>query len=452
MRYGADVKFNDLVRGTITRVDEKGRGIFVVQMGNGKPRDVAVPFAYPGDEVEVMITRRVAGAFVAELKQIITQSPNRLSVSTDLAHEHPGMIWSRLKYETQREIKRDAINTAFADAGHAERINEVIPAVSTEFYRNRMDYVIGPNGEVGLKQYGNWSRFLNMTDDPLLSADATAILEASRQFVKTSGLNPWDNRSYIGDLRYVVVREGKKTRQRMITLVVHDASRITAEHRTWLKEKFAPLCTSLLIGEQPKTTDISLAETFEPVFGNPWLEEEVNSIRYRISPNSFFQTNSEMAAKLQDAVVQMISSANILDLYCGLGFFSIALAKKNPTAKIHGVEIDADAITLASQNALANGVADRCEFTAAKAEDLSWKNIPADTIILDPPRAGLHPRVIETVLEMKPREIVYVSCNFHRLVEELKQFKTAYRIESVTALDLFPHTPHVEVVAKLVRL
>jgi tRNA/tmRNA/rRNA uracil-C5-methylase (TrmA/RlmC/RlmD family) len=96
-----------------------------------------------------------------------------------------------------------------------------------------------------------------------------------------------------------------------------------------------------------------------------------------------------------------------------------------------------------------NVVADRCSFISGPAEDLSWKDVPADVVILDPPRSGLHPRVLKAVLEKKPGTIVYVSCNFHRLAEELKEFKKAYRVAELAALDLFPHTPHVEVVALL---
>jgi tRNA/tmRNA/rRNA uracil-C5-methylase (TrmA/RlmC/RlmD family) len=296
-----------------------------------------------------------------------------------------------------------------------------------------------------------------------------------------SDLQPWDAKFYSGDIRYVVVREGKNTDQRLIVIVVKDATRVTKIHRESLVSRLSPLCTSLLIGEQNMTTDISLAQTFDALKGEPWLEEEANGVCYRIHPNSFFQTNTRMAEELQKCVAGFIRKSvvlnegrptaeakdlhkgpsaalrsaqddrkmNILDLYCGLGFFGIYLAKNFPEIRVHGFEIDEPAIELAKFNANANGVADRCGFFAGKAEDLSWKDAKADTVILDPPRSGLHPKVLKTVLEMKPPTIVYVSCNYHRLVEELKQLKTAYRVEEIRAFDLFPHTPHVEVVVRL---
>jgi len=132
-----------------------------------------------------------------------------------------------------------------------------------------------------------------------------------------------------------------------------------------------------------------------------------------------------------------------------LGFFGINFAMRDPNLHVIGYEIDERAIERARENTAKNGVSDRCEYFAGKSEDLSWKDLPADTIIVDPPRAGLHPRVIEALLEKKPQTIVYISCNYHRLVNELKQLKTAYRITDLKALDLFPHSPHVEVVVKL---
>ena len=137
----------------------------------------------------------------------------------------------------------------------------------------------------------------------------------------------------------------------------------------------------------------------------------------------------------------------------GSGEWPVGLDALLPTPyalQIHGVEIDAEAIDLAKHNATTNGVADQCDFTAAKAEDMSWRDIPTDVVILDPPRSGLHPKVLKTVIEKRPETIVYVSCNYKRLVEELKQFKEHYEIERLAAIDLFPHTPHVEVVTRLI--
>ena len=384
------------------------------------------------------------------------------------------------------------INAAFADAGHDERVETVMPSSVLTHFRNRMDYAVSWDGKIGLKEFGSWNRYRDVTEDPLLSDTTPKILEVFRQLLRNGDLQPWDNVKYHGDLRYVVIREGKNTSDRLIAPIVKDLSRVTDETKEFLHSELSDLCTSLVIGENPLITDLSIAQTMETLIGDGTLSEIVNNTTYHIHLNSFFQTNSVMAATLQDVVADLIlhqlvaptkgappqpviptevaslglqkgdlgrddrlsesSALHILDLYCGLGFFGINLAKRHTNIRVSGFEIDTQAIELAKENAVTNNVADRCDFTSGPAEDLSWKDIPADVVILDPPRAGLHPRVITTLLEKKPRTIIYVSCNYHRLVEELKQFRTAYKVETLQAVDMFPHTPHIEVITRMVLM
>ncbi len=482
------MRFGHRVQGTIEAYDDKGRGIFELCGTDGSTLGAgtaAIPFAAKGDEIIAVFTQRDHGTKICKLESIEKPGPDRVTAPCPHAGICGGCLWQHLKYEAQLGLKRDAINAAFEKAGHDERVESVAPSPVQFHYRNRMDYAVGWNGEIGLKEYGTWSKYVDVKTCLLLDDGAGEILQHVRDWMKECDLQPWDAKYFTGDIRYVVIREGKNTKQRLIVIVVHDATRVSADHRQTLVARLSPFCTSLLIGEQNLQTDISLAQKFETLIGEPWLEEIANEIRYRIHPNSFFQTNSLMAAELQKCVREflkpnVISSGverssewnepldsgsnskiprrsdfprnDILDLYCGLGFFGIYLAKQNPDIRVHGFELDEPAIELAKFNAEKNDVDDRCEFTAGKAEDLSWKEIPADAIILDPPRSGLHPKVLKTVIEMKPQTIVYVSCNYHRLVEELKQFKSIYRVESVKAFDLFPNTPHVEVVARLILI
>ena len=173
---------------------------------------------------------------------------------------------------------------------------------------------------------------------------------------------------------------------------------------------------------------------------------------YRIHPNAFFQTNTVMAAELQNKVLEYlgdIDGRRVLDLYCGLGFFGLACAKHG--AVVCGHEIDAQAIELAKVNAELNGVAAKTRFSSGPVEDFRWKSEHPDAVIVDPPRSGLHPRALNALIKNKPPMIVYVSCNYRNFVKELEQLTQSYRIEEMKALDLFPQTPHVELVTKLVR-
>jgi len=478
------MKFGDLATGTITRFDRKGRGVFDVPLQNGKTRPFLVPFTTIGDEVEASFIKRQEGCFVGKLTKIITPGPSRLenhAPRTTLAHrspkgegghhapiQNPGTLWTHIAYDDQLAFKRDMINRAFEDAGHDERVAEVASCPKTNplalcplpaarhFYRNRMDYAFGWQGELGLKEYGNWNRYLDLEDCTLLSPDAPKILAIFRDFMKRfPELKPWDVKKHEGDLRYVVIREGKNTGDRIIALVVKDLHRINDRMRNELTGQLANYSTSIVLAENPSITDLSYGRTIVPLKGKDTIEETINGTTYTIQLNSFFQTNSVMAAKLQDVVAGFVSidirnsTFDILDLYCGLGFFAIDLARRFPSVKATGYEIYEQMIELAKVNAEQNNVADRCTFESGKAEALDWKDIDADIVIVDPPRAGLSPKVIRALLEKEPRTIIYVSCNYHRLVNELNEFKKKYQVKDLKALDLFPHTPHVEVVARL---
>ncbi|MBP9868972.1 23S rRNA (uracil(1939)-C(5))-methyltransferase RlmD [Patescibacteria group bacterium] len=447
------MKFGHKITGKVERYDSKGRGQFTISNHEGTTSNVAVPFSAIGDELTATFIKRDSGFKIARLEEVQAPGPSRVEAPCPHAGVCGGCLWQHLGYDAQVDLKKSMVNAAFEQAGHVERIESVVPAVEQFKHRNRMDYAVGWNGEIGLKEYGSWNRYVDVKTCLLLKEDPAPILHAVKEWMHAHDLQPWDGKYYTGDIRYVVVRDGQRTNQRLVSVVIKDATRATAEMKTDLAERLKNLCTTLLLGEQSLQTDLSQAQTFEALIGEPWFEEETNGIRYRIHPNSFFQTNTAMAEKLQQLVGELVGApAHLLDLYCGLGFFGIALAKKNPEMKISGFEIDAEAIELAKFNAKQNGVADRCDFTAGPAEDLSWKEISADVVILDPPRSGLHPKVLKTIREMKPKTLVYVSCNYHRLVEELKMLKESYRVEFLTAIDLFPHTPHVEVIAKLTLL
>jgi 23S rRNA (uracil-5-)-methyltransferase RumA len=444
------MKFGELLQGTITRVDDKGRGMFDHVLEDGGIRPVAIPFTAIGDVVEARFAKRETGVWYARLEKILAASADRVDAPCPHAGKCGGCLWQHMAYPAQLTLKQSMINHAFEAAEHNERVEQVDPSTEVLYYRNRMDYAFGWKGEIGLKEHGSWNRYLDLTNCLLLDEETPKILQFFHHFVDTFKLAPWDAKTHEGLLRYVVIRLGKETGERMIILVVKDATQITEPMRTFLKQGLLEQATTLLIGENSLISDLSYAQTFETLLGNPVLTEEVNGIRYAIHPNSFFQTNTRMAAKLQTTVLDWVQpkpGMTVLDLYCGLGFFGLACAKRGAT--VFGHELDANAIELAKENAIQNGVADLCTFTAGPAEDQTWKDIPCDVLILDPPRAGLHPKTLEAVMTKLPKTIVYVSCNFHRLAHDLKTLKTKYDVDQLKALDLFPQTPHVETVVRL---
>lgn len=477
------MKYGHKLNVTVEDYDERGRGTCIIGIDNaGKQTEagqgaqntvLAIPFTCRGDQAQVTFLRREYGVKVCGLDKLNAPGPDRVPAPCAHAGTCGGCLWQHVDYQAQISEKEKGVRGLFASFGLEDKVKPIVPAENKLGYRNRMDYCVGWNREVGLKEYGSWNKYVDVKECLLMKNPVGPILQTVRDWMATFDLLPWDAKFHTGDVRYAVIRDGQNTNQRMITIVIKDSKRVSEPARKWLAEKLQPMATTLLLGELTKDTDLSLAETFEPLFGQPWLEEQANGLTYRIHPNSFFQTNSAMAAQLQSAVLDSLRSLSptssdeksipmtkdegrrtILDLYCGLGFMGIAAAKTFPDAYIYGYELDEQAIKLASENAKLNGVGERCEFQSGKAEDLSWKDIPANAVIVDPPRSGLHPKVIMNLVgegSMLPDSILYVSCNYHRLKDELPAFLEHYQVESVLPLDLFPQTRHVEVVISLKR-
>jgi len=471
------MKFGHKLRVEIDGYDAKGRGTANAEISEGIERDIAIPHSAKGDELEVVFVKRDHAVKICELERIIQPGPDRITPKCQHAGKCGGCIWQHLKYEAQLEEKMHGVRELFAQIDLEDKVLDAIPAIETLNYRNRMDYAVGWNGEIGLKETGSWNRYVDIKECHLLQPGAGEILQIVREWMLKHDLQPWDVKFHGGDIRYVVIRDGVNTNERMVIVVVGDAKRLTQNAKQDLIHRVGMIpawssrtkegegevgsgqgaVTSLLIGEQSKPADLSYAQSFEVLSGKQSITEIVNDVTYEIHPNSFFQTNTKMAARLQDVVLDAVRQAGtkkLLDLYCGLGFFGIAAAKKiEEIEQVIGYELDEEAIKLASQNMNVNEVGEKCRFFSGPAEALDWKDVNADTIILDPPRSGLHHKVIQTLLAEDsptyPQTIIYVSCNYHRLEHELPSFMEKYDVISIQPLDLFPQTRHIETVVAL---
>ena len=448
------MKFGSLLSGTITHLDEKGRGVFTYTLpikADGT-RSVIVPFTFPGDVIDATFVRRDKGHWVADLVRVHEPSPDRQAAPCPHAGTCGGCLWQHLSYEAQLKLKTEAIAKAYRTAHIELAPKTIIPSPTPLGYRNRMDYVVGWQNTIGLKVYGRWNAYLDLQTCLLLDEVTPTILQVARDVMNELNWQPWDAYKHVGQFRYVIIRLGRNTQQRHIHLLVSDLSVVSDAERAHLVEKFSSFCTSLVLGENTKPTDVSYAERCEVLKGTLHLEEEVNGTRYQIHPNAFFQTNTVMAKELQDRVLTALGpleGRHILDLYGGIGFFGIACAKKGAT--VFGQELDPFAVSEAKVNAEKNNVSDRFRFASGPVEQLedgAWKSAAA---IIDPPRAGLHPKALESLCKYGPDRVVYVSCNYHSFLKEWPIISASYELESIEPLDLFPQTPHVEVIHTLKR-
>lgn len=356
--------------------------------------------------------------------------------------------WSHIPYYTQCEQKISDINGSFKLKGLDLTCSEIIPSNKTSHYRNRMDFVINFEGKVGMRQKGKWWRVIDNHTCFISDKKIEDLFTKVRNWVNKSGLSFFDRKSHEGFLRYAVIR-CTSNGETMINIITSsatendDTSKIT-------DGDLVGISTTLIWSVNNTITDVSFGDNLTVIYGPGYIEENINDIKYRISPNAFFQTNSHMATKLQNKVVEYCgntSDKTLLDLYCGTGFF--AMAALSNTKKVVGVEMIEDAIKDARINADINNL--NIDFIHAKTENFDWGQYNADIVILDPPRSGMHDAALKDVIKIQPDTIIYVSCNPKNFAREMVQLKDFYKVEKMCAIDMFPHTPHVELVSKLIK-
>lgn len=358
--------------------------------------------------------------------------------------------WSHIPYEKQLQQKLSDINGSFKLKNLPYTCEEIIPSPETAHYRNRMDFVIDFEGRVGLRQKGKWWKVIDNHHCFLSDTRIEAIFNAVRDWSQNAGLTYFDRKAHTGLLRYAVIRS-TATGETMLTLVTSKPSSDAEEQQ--LREQMDALNasatpTTFIWSINHTDSDTSVGSELHTIHGPGYIEEDVNGFTYRITPNAFFQTNMYGAPVLQQTVMEMIGDCGdktIMDLYCGSGFFGVALAKT--AKKVVGVEIVPEAIADARVNAELNNV--EIEFFDEATENFDWKQYNPDVLILDPPRSGMHDAALRDVLEAAPETIVYVSCNYKNFARELLAIEMQYEVVEMKAIDMFPHTPHVELVTLL---
>jgi len=385
--------------------------------------------------------------------------------------------WSHISYEKQLKQKLSDINGSFAIKKLDLKVEEIAASPVTHHYRNRMDFVIDWQGNVGLREKGKWWSVID--NHPCFIADQK-IEDAffiTRDWAKKCGLSFCDRKANVGFLRYAVIRSTTlgETMIIIVTSAPKDADEEAAAKKALEELKVLSKATTVVWSINHTISDVSFGDELRTISGPGTIEESIAGYRYKISPNAFFQTNPHGAAQLLDTVREFATSGvreglrpsptgTLLDLYCGTGFFAIALAAS--FKKTIGVEMVKEAIADAKVNASLNGLrstdfpvapslkegeSPSIEFHDVKTEDFDWMKIGADVVILDPPRSGMVDKALQDVIAAKPETIVYVSCNYKNFAREMVILSEHYDVEAMRAIDMFPQTPHVELVTKLVR-
>ena len=425
--------------------------------GNGVARaDGFVLFvrgAVPGDRVRVRLGKAKRSFAEADVIEMLSPSPDRVAPVAP----HPGAPWQVLPYERQLAEKESQVREALERIGGFEDppVGSILPAEQTLRYRNKVEYSFGTDedGELmlGFHRAGRWDLIDDVSEDILASERVDELREVVKAWCREEGLSVYDRSDHTGLLRNLVVREGRRTGQLQARIVTSPgdfralelAAAMPADSVLWTRAA----------GVAETTRD---GET-EVLKGEERLDEELLGLKFRISPDAFFQTNTEMAEVLYRTAAEaagLSGREKVVDLYCGIGTIALALALE--ADEVCGVEVVERAVADAIDNARLNGV-DNARFFAGDVRTamrpLLEQSGSPDIVVVDPPRAGLSQKIVRRVLEAEAKKIVYVSCNPTTLAPNARQMVDAgYRLTSVTPVDMFPQTPHIECVALLERV
>jgi 23S rRNA (uracil1939-C5)-methyltransferase len=440
----------DEVELTIDRLAYGGAGVARTETGYV----VFVRGAVPGDHVRARIGKSKRSWAEAELVELLEPSPERV----EPVAPHPGAPWQVLPYERQLEEKEFQVRDALSRIGGFEDppVEPIVPAEQLLRYRNKLEYSFGmdENGELvlGFHRPGRFDVIDDVADDILASECINEVREAVKAWCREEGLTAWDRETQTGVLRNLVVREGRRSGQvqaRIVTSpgaefrVVELAAATPADSFLWTRAEG--------VAETTRGGDTQLIK------GSAVLEEELSGLSFRISPDAFFQTNTEMAERLYREAAELAALSGretVLDLFCGIGTIALVLALD--AGEVWGVELVEEAVRDAIENAKLNGI-DNTKFFAGDVRlvmrELLEQSGSPDVIVVDPPRAGLSQKVVRRIIEADAQRIVYVSCNPTTLAPNARQLVDdgGYKLKTVRPVDMFPQTPHIECVALLER-
>ena len=413
---------------------------------------VFVAGAIPGDRVRARVFKAKRAYGHARVVELLEPSPERIPPAAD----HPGAPWQVLPYERQLAAKAEQVEDALRRIGRLDgfTLEPIVPAVQEWRYRNKLEYSFGtgPDGGLvcGFHAPGRWDEIVALDDCLLASERGNAAREQVLAWARAEGLRAHDRRSGEGTLRNLVVREGRRTGEVQVRLVVAPGALPTPSLTAAVAADSLLVTTTDALGE---TT--ALGET-ELLAGSDAIEEELADLRFRISPLAFFQTNTEMAERLYGVAAELADlrgPERLFDLYSGSGTIGLVLSAR--VAQVYGVELVEESVADAINNARLNGI-DNARFYAGDVRlalrELVEQAGRPDVVVVDPPRAGLSKKAVRRVIEAAPRKIVYVSCNPTTLAPNAAQLAEAgYALRRVRPVDMFPQTPHIECVAVLER-
>ena len=428
--------------------------------------------AIPGQTVTARITKKRSSYLEARSLEVLSESPHFVPVKCEHFADCGGCTFQNLEYEQQVAAKELQVKDVFRRIGGFKDVacDSIVKCDEIFHYRNKMEFTFSnqeyvPESEkerepskfaLGLHAPGRWDKILNINECHIQTKIANEILSTIKELTKD--LEPYNIREHTGFLRHVIIRVAANTEEIMVNIVTSrdDPDLLSPVSHTLITQ--FPNITSIVNNITTRKAGVSMGEHQIVLHGKEYIIEKLGDYEFMISADSFFQTNTKQAEKLYDIILeesQLTGSEIVYDLFCGTGSISLYLSKH--AKMVYGFELVPSAVQDAIQNAIHNKVKNAW-FFGGNLENLFRENSEAkeleapDVVVVDPPRAGLHTKTIEDILEKSPKRIVYVSCNPASQARDVALLcNERYKLVKLRPVDMFPHTPHVENVASLIR-
>ncbi len=446
-----------MVELVIEDIGTKGEGI-----GRYRGYTLFVSNTVLGDRVEVKVTKTNKNYGFARLVKVVEPSEYRVEPRCPIADKCGGCQLMQLDYEKQLEYKEDKVLNCLTRIGGFEdvRMEPILRMEEPYYYRNKSQFPVarGRDGKVEIGFYEVGSHSIVDTDHCYIGAKVNVdIIKFMREFIEEYNIEPYDEVNHRGLLRHILTRVGYVTGEVMVCLVINGKD---LPHKDKLVEGLRKIkgMKSICFNVNDLKINVIRGEQVIPVWGETYITDYIGDVKYNISPLSFFQVNPIQTKKLYDTALEYAGLRGdevVWDLYCGIGTISLYLADK--AKKVYGVEIIPQAVADAKTNAEINDISNAEFFLGAAEEVMPRKykeeNIHADVIIVDPPRKGCEQSLLDTILAMAPKKVVYVSCDPATLARDLKYLcEKDYKLEKVRPVDQFSHSVHVETVCCLQRV
>ena len=440
---------------TVTDMGREGQGI-----GHIDGLAVFVAGTLPGDKVSVRLEAMKKSYAKGRLIQTLEPSPDRVMPRCPVAEQCGGCTLQALSYEAQLGWKTRMVREQLARIGGFRDI-PVQPAIGMAepyHYRNKAHFYIAD--DKGISRIGLFApkshQIVPVADCCIQHPANQAVNQCIQTYMDTYGVSAYDPDKHSGLIRGVVTRVAAETGRLMICVIINGRRLPHSDVLTAMLQNIPGIAGVACNINRKRTTEVFGPETVT-LWGSERLADTINGIRFAISPTSFFQVNpiqTKMIYETALAYAGLTGHETVIDAYCGIGAISLFLAQK--AAHVYGIEYLPEAVEDAKANAQSNGISN-VTFFAGEAERVlprlyEEEGIRPDVVVIDPPRKGCHPRLLQTLLAMEPERIVYVSCDPATMARDMKQLcAEKYTVRNVQPIDAFPHTTHVETVALLSR-